>query len=286
MSILQVEQVKEELEPDEERDVIEGSRLSAHLVYEIIRRDGVKELERPSSSLIWSGLAAGIVISFSLVSEALLRIHLPDTTWRPAVENLGYSVGFLMTILGRLQLFTENTLTTVIPFCHRPGLRNLNAILRLWSIVFAANLVGTSIAAVFIVYSGAFDSEALIAIADISRDMMANPAGEMFVRAIPAGILIASVVWMLPSAGGNAFSIIVLFTYLIALGDFTHVVAGSTEMGFLLLTGDIGLGTALGRFLGPVLVGNVVGGTAVVALLAYAQVRQETAAGREAAQKS
>lgn len=277
MAIVQVE---ERLEPEEERDVVEGGRLAAHLVYEIIRRDGVKELERPSSSLIWSGLAAGIVISFSVIAEALLRVHLPDTSWRPAVENLGYSVGFLMTILGRLQLFTENTLTTVIPFAHHPTVQNLSAILRLWSIVFAANVVGTSIAALFIAFSGAFDADALAAIADISREMMSKPAGEMFVRGIPAGILIASIVWMLPSAGGNSFSIIVLFTYLIALGGFTHVVAGSAEMQFLLIRGEISVGTGLGRFLGPVLAGNVIGGTAVVALLAYAQVRQEVAAAK------
>lgn len=282
MSVVDIEDEEDEpdLEPEEESDVVEGARLGAHLVYEIVRRDGVRELERPMASLVWSGLAAGIVISFSVVAEALIRIHLPDTSWRPLVENFGYSVGFLMVILGRLQLFTENTLTTVIPFCHHPSARKFAAILRLWSIVFAANVAGTVVAAVFIVYTSAFTPEALGAIGDISRHMMDNSPLEMFARAIPAGILIASVVWMLPSAGGNAFSIIVLFTYFIALGDFTHVVAGSTEAAFLILTGDIDIGTALGRFLGPVFAGNVIGGTVVVALLAYAQVHHEIAITR------
>lgn len=266
-----------ELPPDDVEEVHEGSRLSSRLVYEIVRRDGVAELERPMVSMVWSGIAAGIVIGFSVLGEALLASHLPDMPSRPLIDNLGYSFGFLIVILGRLQLFTENTITTVIPLCNHPSLRNFGAVLRLWLVVFGANLAGTMLAAAFIAYSGAFSPEILGAIGEIGRHMMQNTAWEMFVRAIPAGILIAAIVWMLPSAGGSGFWIILLFTYLIALGEFTHVVAGSTEAGFLLLTGQIDLGGALLQFLGPVFAGNVVGGTLIFTLLAYGQVHNEVA---------
>ncbi len=45
---------------------------------------------------------------------------LPDAKWRPLVDSLGYSLGFLFVILGRQQLFTENTLTAILPLARRP----------------------------------------------------------------------------------------------------------------------------------------------------------------------
>lgn len=280
---MSLEEPEEPMAPDEEDAVIESGRLAAPVVYEIVRRDGLDELDRPKLSLVWSGVAAGIMISFSILAEALLRVRLPDTPWRPLVENLGYTTGFLLTIVGRLQLFTENTITTVIPFCHRPSWRIFNAIVRLWSIVFAANLVGTAIAAGFIALSPGFGEDVRLAMSEISLHMMDDTAMGMFMRGIPAGILIAAIVWMLPSAGASAIWIIVIFTYLIALGDFTHVVAGSTEAHYLLLTGQISFVDGLYRFLVPVLAGNVVGGTAVFSLLAYGQVHQEVDEKKHAA---
>ena len=266
---------EDRLEPDNEREVVKHGRLPSRVVYEIVRRDGLEELARPNSSLVWSGIAAGITISFSLVTMALLREFLPDTPWRPLIESIGYTVGFLLVILGRLQLFTENTLTTVIPFCHHPESRLLLSILRLWSIVFAANIAGTTIAAAFIAYSGAFPPQTLSAIGEISLHMLDRSTYDTFVLGIPAGILVASIVWVMPSSGSGAFWIIVFFTYVISLGGFAHVVAGSTEAAYLVLTGQSGLAAAFSRFLAPALAGNVVGGTVVFALLAYGQIRGE-----------
>ena len=266
---------EEHLEPEDEQQVVEGARLPARVVYEIVRRDGLEELERPVASLVWSGAAAGLVISFSVVGMAFFNYFLPDEHWAPLIASFGYTFGFLLTILGRLQLFTENTITTVIPLAHWPSWRMFGATLRLWSVVFAANLVGTFLAALFIARSGAFTPELLAEMETISRHMIALEPGEMFTRGIPAGILIAAIVWVLPSAAGTAIWVILLFTYVIALGGFTHVVAGATEAFLLLIDGQLGLGSLVGLFLLPVLAGNVVGGTLVFALLAYAQVKRE-----------
>ncbi len=93
--------------------------------------------------------------------------------------------------------------------------------------------------------------------------------------AIPAGFLIAAMVWLMPSAESNRFHVVTIVTYVIAIGGFSHIVVGSFEAFMLLVNGDIGLGTMLTRFTIPVLLGNVVGGTALFALLAYAQVMKE-----------
>src|SRR3954454_8465175 len=97
----------------EHEEAEERSAPSGRIVYKAILKEGEDELTRPSSALFWSGLAAGLSMGFSLVAEGLLRHRLPDAPWRPLVTKFGYSAGFLIVILGRQQLFTENTLTPV-----------------------------------------------------------------------------------------------------------------------------------------------------------------------------
>ncbi|MCK8463192.1 formate/nitrite transporter family protein [Aliiroseovarius sp. S1339] len=264
-----------EEEKVEEQAIEDASKLTAKTVYEVIRRSGDEELERSNGSLFWSGVSAGIVISFSVLGEAVLRSYLPDANYSYLIENLGYSLGFVMVIIGRMQLFTENTITTVLPYLHAPSWSVFNRIIILWSIVLLANVIGAFAIATFYAHSGAISADILPAIEELSRHATGMPAAESFARAIPAGILVAAIVWMLPEAGASSVSIIVMFTWLIAAGDFTHIVAGSVEMAFLMVTGELALGQALFGFFLPVLAGNVVGGTAIFAMLAWGQVRRD-----------
>jgi formate/nitrite transporter FocA (FNT family) len=259
----------------EEDAIRDAGRLSSKSIYEVIRRDGDEELHRPKASLIWSGTAAGVLISFSVIGEAILRNHLPDTEWRYLVENLGYSFGFLLVILGRMQLFTENTITTILPLVARRDKKCLILVVRLWSIVLAANVFGAALAAAFMAWSGTFSESVIVAIHDLSVHATGFPAETAFLKAIPAGILVAAIVWMMPAQRGSEVLVILLFTWLIAAGDFTHIIAGSVEMWFLLFRGMISGDAAAFRFFLPVLAGNVAGGTAVFALLAWGQVRAE-----------
>ena len=263
------------LSKQESREVEERLRLRAPVVYEIVRAEGEEELARPVASLWWSGLAAGIAISMSVVSEGLLRRHVPDVPWRPLIEDLGYTVGFLIVVLGRLQLFTENTITAVLPLMAERTPHNLYQTGRLWGIVFAANIVGTMIFALAATYGGIFPPDQIDAFREISLHFMSKPPFEMMLHGIPAGFLIAVMVWMIPSAKGADFWVILLLTYLIALGDFSHVIAGSAEAFLLLAHGEIGLWQTFAGFLAPAFVGNVIGGTALFTVLAYSQVRKE-----------
>src|SRR5512142_606227 len=129
------------LNEDEQKQVTRRTAPRAAVVYEAIRREGEDELRRPSSALFWSGLAAGLSMGFSFVAESLLRAGLPDTPARPLIAKLGYSVGFLIVILGRQQLFTENTLTPILPLLQEKSLKAFLNVLRLWAVVLLANLV-------------------------------------------------------------------------------------------------------------------------------------------------
>ena len=259
----------------EVRDVEELSAPRTPVIYEVVRRLGEEEMERPVSSLWWSGIAAGLSISFSVLAEAILLAHLPDAPWRPLVSDLGYSVGFLMVILARQQLFTESTITVVLPVLKDLSPSMVWRMGRLWAIVLAANLAGTLIAALFCSFTPVLSHELYDGMVEVSRKLLEFDMTRMFFAGISSGFLIAAMVWMIPSAESAKFVVITLMTYLIAAGGFTHVVAGSFEAYLLVIAGEWTWWQAIGKFLLPVLAGNMVGGTALFAVLSYAQVKDE-----------
>jgi formate/nitrite transporter FocA (FNT family) len=245
------------------------------VIYEIVRRYGEDEMSRPAVSLWWSGLAAGLSMSFSLLAEAVLHMHLPDAEWTRLIVSLGYPVGFLMVVLSRQQLFTENTITVVVPITAQPTLRNFWRAGRMWAIVLAANLAGTLLAALFFTFVPAVAPELRDAMLEVSAEGMRHGWLEMACGGITAGFLMAALVWLIPGSEDGQFWIIVLVTYLIGVGGFPHIVAGSVEALLLVTNGGLGIGAMLAGFMLPVLVGNVVGGTVLFALLSYAQVMKE-----------
>ncbi len=256
-------------------DVEEMSSPRTPVIYEIVRRLGDEEMDRPVTSLWWSGVAAGLSISFSLLAQGILQAHLPAAPWRLLVVSLGYSVGFVMVVLSRQQLFTESTVTAVLPVMAELTRANLWRLGRLWSVVFLANMAGTLIAAALCTFTPVLTPELKTAILDIAGQILNHSWLEMVFRAIASGFLIATMVWLIPSAETAQFHVIVVITYLIAAAGFMHIVAGSVEAFFLVLNGQLGvLPMATGFFI-PVLLGNIIGGTALFALIAYAQVMKE-----------
>lgn len=262
-------------EEEQQEEIREASKLSPTTIYEVIRLDGEEELRRKKMSLLWSGISAGIVISLSVLGEAIFRANLPDTPARYLVENLGYSLGFLMVIVGRMQLFTENTMTTVLPLLDKPGWKVLGQTAALWGIVLLANVIGAFIVALFYIFSGAIGDDLMVAMMELSLHAMGFAPGEAFARGIPAGVLVAAIVWMLPQVKDAAVAIIIIFTWLIAAGDFTHIVAGSVEMAMLIVAGELNPVDGLFDFFLPVLAGNVIGGTAIFTMLIYGQTRRD-----------
>jgi formate/nitrite transporter FocA (FNT family) len=244
------------------------------VIYETVRRNGEQEMTRPAVSLWWSGVAAGLSISFSVLAQAILRGHLPDAPWSELLVALGYPVGFLMAVLSRQQLFTENTITVVLPVMADPSRRNVARGARMWSIVLASNLVGTFFAAAFCSFVPVISPEIREQMLAVSDHAMQFDWFEMGLRGISAGFLMAAMVWLMPAAGPAQFHIVVVITYLIGAGGFPHIVAGSVEAFLLLLNGHADL-AKLATFALPTLVGNVVGGTALFAMIAYAQVMRE-----------
>jgi formate/nitrite transporter FocA (FNT family) len=266
------EKLKEEAE--------ERSAPQPSVVYEAIYSEGRDELQRGGSSLFFSGLAAGLSMGFSLISEALLRAYLPDAPWRPLVAKLGYSVGFVIVVLGRQQLFTENTLTVVLPVLRQRALWVLRKMVSLWGIVLAANLIGALGIAWVLGHTAVFDEHMRGVMSEIAAQGLGDTFGTALLKGVFAGWLIALMVWLMPGAQGSRLAVIVIITYVIGLGQFAHVVAGSVDKLLLVTTGKLSAGAFLGGFLAPTLLGNILGGVSLVAALNHG------AAGREQLQES
>ncbi|HEX8668305.1 MAG TPA: formate/nitrite transporter family protein [Allosphingosinicella sp.] len=259
----------------EEREVEERSPPKAKVVHAAVIKQGEDELERPTRSLVWSGIAAGFAIFASLWAQAALHHHLPDAPWREAVAGLGYTLGFLIVILGRMQLFTEHTMVAVLPLAKEPNRANLRRTARLWTAVFLGNLIGAAAISALSAF-GHLQSDGLqTAMVEVSAKLLEKTPMETLLQGIPAGFLIASVAWIRSAADDSSFWIVLALTYAIAIGGFTHVVAGAAEAFFLLWTGHADAGWVAGGFLLPALIGNIIGGTGLFAMLAHAQVKRE-----------
>lgn len=247
----------------------------AMAIHEHIRQDGEKEMERDAMALLWSAIAAGLSMGASLLAKGIFHVQLESVPGGFLLENLGYTFGFIIVIMARQQLFTENTVTAVLPVMQNPTLGNFGLLMRLWGVVLLGNIIGTGIAAWAFEYMPIFDEQTRDAFVKIGMDVMKNSPTEMFSNAIISGWLIATMVWMFPAAGAAKIVVIILMTWLIALGDTTHIVVGSVEILYLVFNGTLHWGDFFWPFALPTLAGNICGGTFIFALMSHAQIRND-----------
>lgn len=263
------------LSGEEHADVEEKRPPRPAVLHEIIRREGEQELARGLAALGWSSLAAGLSMGFSMLARGLLHSHLGDYPGRFLIESVGYCFGFLVVILARQQLFTENTMTAVLPLMTNPSLRQFGLLLRLWSVVFAGNLVGAALFAYGVLHLQQFDRATENSFVSFGKEVMQNSPLQMFTKGILAGWLIATMVWLLPSAEKAKIAVIFIVTYVIAIGGFTHIIVGSVETLYLVFADDLSFSDYALRFALPTLAGNIVGGSLIFALISHAQVRSD-----------
>lgn len=264
------------LSADEEQEVSHNQPPRAAVLHEIIRSQGDQELERTLAALWWSALAAGLSMGLSLMAMGLFYARLPEGDGAQVIASIGYSTGFLAVILARQQLFTENTLTAVLPVMTSPTLASFGRLLRLWGVVLLGNLAGTLLVAWVMLELPIFDSKTDVAFLEVGRKVMKNDISQMFAKGIVSGWMIATMVWMIPSMEHAKIWIILMITYLMALGDFTHIVVGSVEVSYLVWAGDETWRSFWLDFALPTLAGNIIGGSFIFALISHAQVRSDS----------
>lgn len=248
---------------------------TAAALHEVIRRDGEKEMRRDAMALFWSAIAAGLTMSTSLIGKGILQAYLPNDQLWFLIIAMGYTVGFILVICANQQLFTENTITPILPLMSNFSLYQVFRVLRLWCIVLVGNFIGGGVAAFIFIKLPIFNPNVMSAFIDIGQHMMKNTPWEMFCKGIMAGWLIATMVWILAGLEQGKIVMIFLVTYLISLGDFTHIIVGAVEAFVLIFSNQLSWSDAILQFALPTLLGNLVGGSLIFSLISHAQIRSD-----------
>ena len=266
-----------QLTRSERRDAERRASPRAAIVFETVRREGQQELERPNAALAFSGLAAGLSMGFSLVATGMLYAALPASSWRNIVSELGYTLGFMIVVAGRQQLFTENTVTAIGPLLDsKEKLKTFGNVVRLWSIVLATNILGALLFALFVYRSDAFSPEIKHAFLQIGMTTLSFGFQATLVKGIFAGWLIALMVWLMPAAEHNRLWVVLIITYVVGAAGLSHIIAGSVEGLYAVVAGASTWSYYLLNFLLPVFIGNSLGGVLLVSILNYGQVAPES----------
>lgn len=263
------------LGPEEQELAARHSAPRPLVIHEIIREEGEAELKRTNTALALSGLAAGLSIGFSFLTEALLQAATPKSQSQHIITSFGYTIGFILVVLARQQLFTESTLTAVLPVVTRRDIKTLLAAGRLWAIVLATNLIGTWIFAALIHYPALFSSDVNQALGSIAQQALPPDFSVTLVRAFFAGWLIALMVWILPSAQSARPLTVFIVTYVVGVAHLSHIVAGSSEAAYAVLSGAATIGQYFTLFAVPTLLGNIIGGTLMVTVLNHGSIAPE-----------
>lgn len=251
-------------------------RPSAQDIYEQVANNARQELGRSSVSLAISGFAGGIFMGLSALGTAIAFAMLvaPGTVATGRIQlvaKMFYPIGFIVVILGRSQLFTENTLYPVaLVLAER---RHVWKTIRLWLVVLPSNVLGALAFAALATLTNALSPEIVHSLAQLGLEAAHKPLGTIFWSGVMGGWIIATVAWLVSGSHSITGSVAVIFllTYVVGLGNFAHCIAASGEVFAAILTGQAGWGTYPAWLL-PAVAGNICGGVGMVTLLEYGQV--------------
>lgn len=135
-----------------------------------------------------------------------------------------------------------------------------------------ANLLGALAVGIVSVKTNAFDPDIRAVIIKIGHEAMPHGFGTVLLRGIFAGWLIALMVWLLPFAEMARVWVIIIVTYFVGLGHFSHIIAGAVEVFAIASAGEKSWLEVFGGFIIPTLIGNILGGVTLVAEINHAQV--------------
>lgn len=248
---------------------------------------GGKRLRRPAIGDAVTALIGGMSVSFGAVAMSWASASFggqPGASPAHLAGALAFPVGFIILLVGKSELFTENFLLPVIGVLEgRGSARELG---QLWSRTLIANLIGALVFALLISRPGVLDPAPARVLVELAVYKVQTPFGTSFVQAIFAGWVMTLLTWLLLAAQGSGPRLAIIWAMgsLIILGQFNHTIISAAEIFMALLLGaPITIGDWLLRNFLPALVGNIIGGVVFVTFLTYLQARfdqQQTASQR------
>jgi formate/nitrite transporter FocA (FNT family) len=251
-------------------------RPSAQDIYEQVANNARQELGRSSVALAISGLAGGIFMGLSGLGNAIAIALLAAPGTEPTnttlfIAKMFYPLGFIVVILGRSQLFTENTLYPVALVLSEK--KHLWKTLRLWGIVLPANVMGALAFAAIAGLTGALHPNMVHALSQLGLEALHHPSQTIFWSGVMGGWIIATVAWLVSGSHSITGSVMIIWmlAFVVGLGNFAHCIAASGEILTTVLTGQATLAAFL-HWLLLAVAGNICGGVGMVTLLEYGQV--------------
>jgi len=249
-----------------------SNRRSAQEILEQVIQNGRDELDRSTQALIFSGLAGGMTMGLTGLGVAVSKATLGEGMWQDAASHLIYPLGFISVIIGRAQLFTENTLYPVIIVLDEH--RRLLDMLRLWAAVFVSNVIGALIFAALATRTPALMPAYREELIKLGLAAVGSSLGFVFWSGVIGGWIIALVAWMVSASHWTIgqIAIVWMLTFVVGIGHFAHCIATSGEILAAVVSGFAPTLTYL-RWLAIATMGNIVGGVMIVSLLNYGQVK-------------
>jgi formate/nitrite transporter FocA (FNT family) len=247
-------------------------RPTATDIYEQVARNARRELTRPWRALAISGVVGGLTMGLTGLSVSVVTAIVGTAPWAQFVALMLYPMGFMAVIIGRAQLFTENTLYPVALILAER--RHFWTTLRLWGVVFPSNIAGALLFAILAARTKALLPSTLHALTQMGVTAAAPTQRHIFWSAVVGGWMIAMVAWLVSSSHSitGSVALIWLLTFVVGVGHFAHCVATSGEILVAVLSHAIPASTYL-RWLLPATLGNICGGVILVTLLEYGQVK-------------
>jgi formate-nitrite transporter family protein len=249
-------------------------RPTANEIYEQVSRNARHELDRSALSLAISGLAGGTTMGLTALSTSIVLALLGPSPVAKIIAGLLYPIGFIAVILGRAQLFTENTLYPVALMLaeRRHGWKTL----RLWAIVLPSNVLGAFLFALLAVETGALTPPVVAAMTHLGVEAAGFTTSHVFWSGVIGGWIIALVAWLVSGSHSITGSVLLigLLTFVVGLGGFAHCIATSGEILAAILNHQLPVFRYF-AWLAPATLGNICGGVLMVTLLEYGQVKGE-----------
>jgi formate-nitrite transporter family protein len=248
-------------------------RRSAHEILEGVLKNAREELDRSTPALAFSGVAGGLTMGLTGLGVAIARAHLGPGSLQQFVSMLLYPIGFVAVVIGRAQLFTENTLYPVLLVLDERKHKHVVDTARLWATVFIANVAGAAIFALLAARTGALRPDYVTSLIEIGREASSGTAAHVFWSGVIGGWLIALVAWMVTASHWTIGQLVVTYmlTFVVGLGHFAHCIASSGEILSAVVSGALPANVYL-RWIVPCTLGNIIGGIVMVSILNYGQV--------------
>jgi formate/nitrite transporter FocA (FNT family) len=247
-------------------------RRTAREIFRGVEKNARDELRRSSNALAFSGLAGGLSMGLTGIAVAAAMVALDGLPAKDFVAYMLYPVGFIAVIIGRAQLFTENTLYPIALILSER--RHVADTARLWSVVFAGNVVGAIAFAALVIKTDALGQSIHATLVQLGTVAAQGTNSHIFWSAVIGGWIIALVAWLVTASHWTIgqIAVIWLLTFVVGIGHFSHCIASTGEIMSAVFAGAVPFSRYL-LWLALATTGNIFGGVTIVTVLNFGQVK-------------